>query len=279
VPSSLTDACARRALSELGRRRSLVLGYHGVGAPAAGQDPHNLLVSPGRFRRQVELLRDAGFDFVTVAELAKLIDDGPPPAGRLALSFDDGMEDNHSELLPILRDYGIPATVYVATGFIGKANPFMGEDSQARMMTVRELRELAAAGVELGAHTVTHPDLSVMSRDDCLREMKDSRTELARLTGAEVTTFAYPFCRYGVNAIEAAREAGFLAAVTCEGRGGWKRFELGRAMLTGKDGLASFLLKLFDVYQPLFDSLPGQAVRASTRRLRGRLSSSGTGFG
>ncbi len=136
------------------------------------------------------------------------------------------------------------------------------------MMTEDELRELSSAGVELGAHTVTHPDLSLMDRDGCLREMVDSRTAIEELTGGPVLTFAYPFCRYGQAAVSAARDAGFVAAVTCEGRGGWSRYEMKRAMLTGKDGLPSFLLKLGDAYQPLFDSAPGRALRASTRRVR-----------
>ena len=133
------------------------------------------------------------------------------------------------------------------------------------------LRELAAAGIELGAHTVTHPDLSRLDRESCLREMVESREAIERLTGATVRTFAYPFCRYGDAAVAAAREAGFLAAVTCEGRGGWAPYEMKRALLTGKDGFSSFLLKAADAYQPLFESVPGRAARATTRAARRRV--------
>lgn len=251
---------------ELCRRRSVIVGYHGVDTCAPTEDPANLVVPPERFRRQVELLIEGGFELLTVAELAARADGGPPPAGLAALSFDDGMRNNHSVLLPILRDYGIGATVYVTTGLIGGQNPWMRGSSP--MMTEDELRDLAAAGVELGAHTVTHPDLSLMDREACLREMEDSRRVLEELTGSSVSTFAYPFCRYGSEAVAAARDAGFAAAVTCEGRGGWSPLEMKRAMLTGKDGAASFALKLADAYRPLFNSLPGRALRISTRRVR-----------
>ena len=254
-------------------RRSAIVGYHGVGPSTAAQDPRNLRVWPERFRAQVELLRDAGFEFVTVAELARRASGGRPPAGMVALSFDDGMDDNHTVLLPLLREYAIPATVYVATGMIGAPNPWMGDG--ARMMTADELRELHAAGVELGAHTVSHPDLSTLPRAACLDEMARSRAALEELTGAPVRTFAYPFCRYGPEAAAAAAQAGFDAAVTCEGRGSWRRFEMKRAMVTGKDGIPSFMLKLLDAYQPLFDSPPGRLVRASTRAARRRLRYSG----
>ena len=260
-------------------RRSLVLAYHGVAPSDPGEDPHNLRVAPGRFQAQVALLLHAGFEMVTVTDLAERAAGGKPPPGLAALSFDDGMEDNHSVLLPILREYGIPATVYVTTGLIGQANPWLAPESGARMMTEAELCELSAAGVELGAHTVTHPDMSLLDHDSCLREMVESKEAIERLIGTAVSTFAYPFCRYGEAATTAAADAGFIAAVTCEGRGGWSRYEIRRAMITGKDGWPSFLLKAGDAYQPLFDSRAGRLLRAGTRQARSRVSRRRSGHG
>jgi peptidoglycan/xylan/chitin deacetylase (PgdA/CDA1 family) len=188
----------------------------------------------------------------------------------VALSFDDGMDDNHSVVLPILRERGLRATVYVTTGLIGKPNPWMAPESGARMMTVDELRELAAAGFEIGAHTVTHPDLSRLGFDECLREMRESRDELERALGVEVRTFAYPSCHYGAAAVEAARTAGFAAAVTCQGLGSWERYELQRSLVSGKDGTGSFLVKLAGAFERLSASRPGRAARAVTRPVRTR---------
>ncbi len=258
-------------LRTMARRRSVLLAYHGVAPRAPDLDPHNLSVTPAAFRRQVDLLIDAGFEIVTVADLAERADGGRPPPGLAALSFDDGMDNNHSVLLPILREYGIPATVYVTTGIIGRPNPWLAPEAGARMMTEDELADLVAAGIELGAHTVTHPDMSLLDHAGCVREMTESRRVLQDRFDVPALTFAYPFCRYGSEAIAAAREAGFVAAVTCEGRGGWDPYELRRAMITGKDGVPSFVLKLAEVYHPLWRSLPGRALRAGTRALRGRV--------
>jgi peptidoglycan/xylan/chitin deacetylase (PgdA/CDA1 family) len=226
------------------------------------------MVPPDRFRRQVELLLGAGFRFVTVAQLAAA--DGAP--GLVALSFDDGMDDNHSVLLPILREYGITATIYVTTGFLGKPNPWIDPAASTRFMTEDELREVASAGVEIGAHTVTHPDLETLGADQCFEEMRASRDELERIIGAPVTTFAYPFCSYGPAALEAARRTGFDAAVTCHGRGAWDRpLELPRTMITGKDGMPSFVLKVTGAYEPMFRSAPVRMLRAGTRGLRARV--------
>ena len=262
--------CLTPVVRALRARRSLILAYHGIAKSSADIDPEFLRVSPKAFRGQLDVLVGAGFEVVTVAELARRAAGGPPPPGLVALSFDDGMADNHSVLLPILREYGLPATIYVATGLIGKDNPWM-KPGTGRMMVEDELRDLAAAGVELGAHTVTHPNLEDLDYDACLREMIESRDVLAKLTGHPVRTFAYPFCMYGEAAVRAARAAGFEAAVTCQWRGSWAPFEMKRVMITGKDGPASFALKLGELYGPMFHNRAGQLVRDSTRGTRRRV--------
>jgi peptidoglycan/xylan/chitin deacetylase (PgdA/CDA1 family) len=115
------------AARALARQRSLILSYHGVAESNAEVDPEFLRVPPDAFRGQLDVLLGAGFRIVTVAELAAAARaaGGPPPPGLVALSFDDGMDDNHSNLLPILREYGVPASVYVTTGLIGQPNPWM----------------------------------------------------------------------------------------------------------------------------------------------------------
>lgn len=267
----VTGPLWRLAARALRTRRSVILCYHGVAPSNAAEDPHFLRVSPERFRAQLDLLQGAGLEFVTVAELAARAAGGPPPPGLVALSFDDGMDDNHRVVLPILRDRGLRATVYVATGLIGRPNPWLAPGSGARLMTAGELRDLHAAGFELGAHTVSHPDLSRLDREACRREMAESRQALERLTGAAVRTFAYPYCAYGEAALEAAASVGFEAAVTCHGRGSWAPLEMKRSMITGKDGPVSFALKLWEVYQPLFESPAGRLLRAATRSARRRL--------
>ena len=266
----MTSQVALRLARLIRARRSAILLYHGVGPTSMSIDPGFLRVRPEAFRAQLGLLLGAGYEIVTVGEFAERSGGQKPPPGMVALSFDDGMDDNHSVVLPVLREHGLRATIYVTTGLIGKPNPWMSPASGARMMTVDELGELAAAGFEIGAHTVTHPDLSRLGFDECLSEMRESRDELERTLGVEVRTFAYPSCHYGPAAAEAARSAGFTAAVTCQGLGTWKRYELRRSLVSGKDGMASFLVKLTGLYEPLSASPPGRLARATTRAWRGR---------
>jgi peptidoglycan/xylan/chitin deacetylase (PgdA/CDA1 family) len=267
----LAPLAALAALRSVARRRSVALCHHGVGSPSDEQDPFALRVPEERFRTQVELLLAAGFRFVTAAELVARANGGAPPPGLIALTFDDGMADNHSVVLPLLREYGITATVYVITGLVGGDNPWVSSEEGGRMMTAEQLCELAAAGVELGAHTVTHPDMSLLDGEACLREMLDSRDQLEELTGVRARTFAYPFCRYGEAARRAAQEAGFEAAFTCDHRGSWDRFEFRRALLRGRDNLAVFVGKASGTYYPVYESPPTRVLRASTQAVRRRL--------
>lgn len=246
----------------------MILAYHSVAPGPARGDPSFLRVPPERFRQQLEVMLSASYSFVTVAEFARRTGPHGPPPGIAALSFDDGLRDNHAIVLPLLREYGLTATVYVTTGLIGGQYPWI--DGGLPMMEEHEIRDLVAAGVEIGAHTVTHRNLALLDRDECLREMNESRAELERITSRTVETFAYPFCRYGDAAVAAAGEAGFLAAVTCGSRGSWDPLTTQRAMITGKDGLPSFALKVAGLYQPLFDGRAGRIARRATRPLRKR---------
>jgi peptidoglycan/xylan/chitin deacetylase (PgdA/CDA1 family) len=226
-----------------------------------------LQVSPIRFRAQLELLLDAGFCFVTLAELVRRADGGVPEPGLAAITFDDGMRNNHAVALPILNEYRIPATVYVTIDYIGGDSPWIGAGGDGAMMSEPELRDLAAAGWELGAHTMTHPDLSTLDYDACRKEIEESRDALEHIADIQIQTFAYPFGRYGPEAIAAVRDAGLLAAVTT-GSGSWAPYELTRAMIGTIDPLPIVLLKLTDHYEPLLRSTPMRAVRRASKRLR-----------
>src|ERR1700682_5082769 len=161
-----------RILTEICRRRSVILGYHGVAQSRRRDDLSLLLLAPERFRSQLELLQAAGFRFVTLVELVRLADGGVPPPGLAAVTFDDGMRNNHEIALPILTEHGIRATVYVTIGFIGNSSPRIGPGGDGAMMTQPQLRDLVAAGWELGCHTVTHADLSTLDYDACREEIE-----------------------------------------------------------------------------------------------------------
>jgi peptidoglycan/xylan/chitin deacetylase (PgdA/CDA1 family) len=259
-----------RALRPMARRRPAILGYHGIGRSSRREDPFLLSVTPARFRLQLETMLAAGFRFMTVAELAAAAAGRTPPPGLAAVSFDDGMRNNLTVALPILRELGIPATVYVVSGWLGGHSPYV-KGAQGALLTAHDLLVLADAGWEIGAHTVTHADLATLDYASCLREIEASCAALERLVGTKVTTLAYPYGRYSEPAIAAVRDAGLSAAVTT-GSGSWQPYELTRAMIGAADPLPVVLLKMTDRYEPLLQLRPLRSLRHASRDLRHKLS-------
>jgi peptidoglycan/xylan/chitin deacetylase (PgdA/CDA1 family) len=254
-------------LERLRRQRSVILGYHGISRSRRRHDLSLLLTPPSKFRTQLESLLEAGFEFVTAAQLARLAGGGEPPPGYAAITFDDGMRNNRTVALPILQSYGIPATVYISIDLIGGVSPWVDPDGDNRMLCTGEIQELAGAGWELGAHTMTHPDLSTLAYEACRREIEESKIALEEIGQVSVETFAYPFGRYDEQTIAAVRDSGLSAAVTT-GSGIWEPYELTRAMVGALDPTPIFMLKLADRYEPLLRSPPLPLLRRASKTAR-----------
>jgi peptidoglycan/xylan/chitin deacetylase (PgdA/CDA1 family) len=259
-----------RLLRGLRQRRSVILGYHGIGECDLRLDLSRLQVSPQQFRRHVHLLADAGFRFMTVSQAADALTARPPEPGIAVVTFDDGLANNLTTALPILQEIGAPATVYVACDFIGGHSPWIGRGGGGEMLDNTGIRALAQAGWEVGAHTLSHPDMSLLTYDRCRAEVDGSRRVLEEVTGSPVDTFAYPFGRYGEAAVAAVADSGMRAAVTT-GSGHWRRFELTRAMCSTGDPYPLVVLKMLDLYEPVLRLPPVRALRTASKRLRLRL--------
>jgi peptidoglycan/xylan/chitin deacetylase (PgdA/CDA1 family) len=257
-------------LRALRRRRSVILGYHGVGDCELRRDLSRLQTPPAQFARHVELLAEAGFRFTTMTAAADDLARRRPRPGLAVITFDDGLRNNYTAALPILEAVGAPATVYVASGFIDGVNPWLTTDAGGAMLSAQEIRDLARAGWEIGAHTVAHPDMATLSYAECRAEIDDSRKALEAITGTHVDTFAYPFGRYGPEALAAVSDSGMRAAVTT-GSGRWERFELTRAMVSNGDPYPLVALKMVDGYEPLLRLPPLRLARRLTRTVRRRL--------
>jgi len=242
----------------------LVLAYHGIADVALRRDPHRLFVRPQDFRRQIAKLRGWGYRLVTFGELASAATTSRP-SGLAALTFDDGFVDNLETLVPLLRQEQAPATVFVVSGWLGRPHltaPW------TRIVTEAELGELRAAGIEIGAHSVTHPDLSAVPYEQAREELAGSKSELERVLGEEVSVAAYPYGRASPEAVRACRDAGFAAACSSTARGSWdKPHNLPRQDMDNRCTLLGLRLKRDDRYEPLMRFAPARAARRLSRRV------------
>jgi peptidoglycan/xylan/chitin deacetylase (PgdA/CDA1 family) len=130
----------------------------------------------------------------------------------VVLTFDDGYADFVREAWPILRRYEFPATVFVTTGWIADAGQHAAGRPLDRMLDWAQIRELAMANIEIGAHSHSHPQLDQLDDASLCRELGDSRALLEEGIHAPVRTLAYPF-GYSSNRVRlAARASGYRCA-------------------------------------------------------------------
>lgn len=189
-----------------------VLMYHSVSdAPTAST--RALSVRPGMFGTQLCSLRRQGFTGLTFGEWGRRRRTGQPlPARPIVLTFDDGYADLIEEALPKLIEHGFPATVFVTTGWLRDAGRSTAASAPGRMLSWAQLSELSAAGVEVAAHTHSHPQLDRISTAQLHAELGDSRRLLEDRLGRPVHSLAYPYGYSSKQVRTVARECGYLQA-------------------------------------------------------------------
>lgn len=183
-----------------------VLVYHSVAPHHAGEtrDQREYDVAPDVFRRQLELLRDGRIRVIPLASLVDCLERGGTIAApSVVLTFDDGWQNQFDNAFPRLREFGDTATFFVFTNPIGR---------DRRWMTWDELRALAAAGMTIGSHSVTHPYLSSLSAKALADEVGRSKRVIETRLDEPVEFFAYPFGEHTAALDAAVRAAGYRAA-------------------------------------------------------------------
>jgi peptidoglycan/xylan/chitin deacetylase (PgdA/CDA1 family) len=193
-----------------------ILMYHEIAEPA--ETGSRLAVSPANFAAQLGYLRGAGFTAMTAAELSARLagDTGPLPDRPVVLTFDDGYADFHSRAMPLLDQHGFTATLFVTTGWEQDAG--LRPSAPGRMLNRTQLTEAAAAGVEIGAHTRSHPQLDRLPGQLVREELGTSKRWLEDEIGLAVPGLAYPFGYSSARVRRLAREAGYRYAHAVDNR-------------------------------------------------------------
>ncbi|MDM8542631.1 polysaccharide deacetylase family protein [Desulfococcaceae bacterium HSG9] len=287
--------------------KAAILMYHRVIDMDA--DPWSLCVSPQHFAEHLEILRKHAHP-ISLQQLVQVHKDGNIPDRAVAVTFDDGYADNLHNAKPLLEQYSVPATVFVANGALGQAREFwwnelerillqpgtlpetlevnikhepfcwvLGKDSDysedayqsdcgwivdlyeyptsrhSLYFTLHQLLQplpdaevyqvmdelLAWSGkktvpfsinrtlskkellllkqgelIEIGAHTVSHPSLSMLSKNRQQDEIMQNKIVLEEYLGQQVNFFAYPYGKYSMQTRTIVQEAGFACACTID---------------------------------------------------------------
>lgn len=267
-----------------------ILAYHRVcdigNEPAFPFDPGLVSASSSAFAWQMNYLKER-YHPITFQTLLNAMDGKEGlPRRPVIVTFDDGYDDNYLNAFPVLKSLGIPATIFVSTGYIGSGKPFWFDlaahilyNAPAGTLLVKDLdvtlsldsdvgsrraaatrlvgalkrvsnmkrldilgwlereyadamkpgdfrlshpldwnqiREMSAAGIEFGSHTVSHPILSRLDDEELRQELVESRTRLEQELGKSAPVLAYPVGgpdEFNEKVIQAAASAGYRLGV------------------------------------------------------------------
>jgi peptidoglycan/xylan/chitin deacetylase (PgdA/CDA1 family) len=216
--------------------------YHHVrnappGADAIGYD---LSVPPWKFKEQLKYLRQAGYETITLNDLALHLTMGKElPPKPIILTFDDGYTDMYTNAFPALLRHDFVGTFFLISEPIDNNDP--------NFVSWAEVEEMHAAGMKFEPHSFNHPDMRNRGFDFVVFQILAPKEAIEARTGETCRFFAYPTGRYDQFVIDVLRSADFWGGVLTE-QGATHTadnlFELRRVRVHGGDDLGAFIRAL-----------------------------------
>ena len=190
-----------------------ILLYHSISENASAMYKP-WAVSPSVFEEHLNYLSEHGYQPVTIKDIAKAIRSGGTglPERPVSITFDDGVADFLTGAVPVLEKYSFPATLFVATGYVGQTSRWLAREGEGNrpMLTWEQIAALKR--VELGAHSHSHFQMDLIPLSQAREEMITSKKLLEQHTGRSIDTFAFPHGYYTAKLLSTAQESGFSSA-------------------------------------------------------------------
>lgn len=229
-----------------------ILMYHAVetGAPSG----YGYAVLAAQFERQLDTIRRAGFETISLGQLFDGLDGKAPlPRKPIVLTFDDAYRNIYRVAWPLMRERAMTGTLFVVADHVGGSNEWDQAKGMPRLelMDAAELKSLANAGWEIGSHGCRHLELAKADENQQRDEIFGSKRQLESLLGIAPVFYAYPHGSFTESVKGMLREAGYRGACSMFSRAGSvtaDRFCLRRIMPHRGDSALSFRLKLSPLY-------------------------------
>jgi peptidoglycan/xylan/chitin deacetylase (PgdA/CDA1 family) len=189
--------------------------YHAFGEE--GENASRYVLPIQKFKAQMWLLRHLGFQVISLDEYLNCLGAYHlPPEKAVVLTIDDGYEDNYSLAFPVLKHFGLAATIFLVSDYMGATNGW-DQDSVLTgrpLLDQQEAIEMRNSGISFGAHTCTHPLLTKLSEREIWEEISQSKLDLEQSLGIPIRLFSYPYGDYDTKVAAAVKEAGMEGACT-----------------------------------------------------------------
>lgn len=186
-----------------------VLTYHNIDIPPKQAKLKTLYVKPSKFKTQLSILKRFGY---RTPDLDSITFD----RREVILTFDDGYKDFLENALPIIKQYGFKAVMFVVVDFVGSYNHWDWQKLNVKkpLMDWQDINYILKQGVEIGSHTLTHPSLREIDIKEAEREIEFSKKKLEDKLGVEIKSFCYPYGHYNQAVRDVVEKTGYRYAFT-----------------------------------------------------------------
>jgi peptidoglycan/xylan/chitin deacetylase (PgdA/CDA1 family) len=192
-----------------------ILLYHSIAEQASPRFAR-WTVTPQLFESHMAYLRQAGYHSFTVTDYVSGLSRGNYSAQLkpVVITFDDGFADFYTQALPVLINYGMRATLFITTHYVGGTSTWLSHAGEAHrlMLSWEQVREVSSHGIECGAHGHFHHQLDVMPAEAAREDILQSKGLLEQHLARPVFSFAYPHGYYSQPLKTIVQQAGFTSA-------------------------------------------------------------------
>jgi len=166
----------------------------------------SLSVSPENFRRQMRFLSERNYNVISLSELVQAKKDKKElPRNTVVITFDDGYENNYISAFPVLREYDLPATIFVIVGSIGEKG----------YLSYEQINQMLSSGlIALGSHSLSGDYLPGKTILELVEQIRDSKMVLQDNLNKRIKLFCYPIGGFSPEIQEFVKKYGYKAACT-----------------------------------------------------------------
>ena len=232
-----------------------VLMYHMISEhlPKNKSKFNRLRVKPSEFEKQLIWLKNNNFKSYTLSELVDL---EQIPEKSIVITFDDGYEDNFKNAFALLKKYGFKATIYIVLNRFEQnwatdkdLNQVSNELNSEKMLLNEQIKEMIDSGlIEIGSHTLDHVNLPKLTFNEKITQIKESKEKIEEIFNIICNSFAYPFGFFDKESVKIVKELTYTNATTTVNgvfdKTKYSNFEIPRIMVSGRQSLFSFILKM-----------------------------------